>query len=170
MLAFALKWRHWNGGPDEDIFVEFGITPPEFFHRLRVLLTRDRWNRLDPEILDQLVKVCDERIGAIDIRSVATAIGRSSPRPSIHSAGSRPDALLRSCCAGATLTRPSLTHFTEVPAHDLRRFELQPRVPAVVGEVASAGILVGEKPFGFGKFVDLVTSARYLTDVHRSPA
>ncbi|MFD6858711.1 DUF3263 domain-containing protein [Rhodococcus sp. NPDC060086] len=71
MLAFALKWRHWNGGPDEDIFVEFGITPPEFFHRLRVLLTRDRWNRLDPEILDQLVKVCDERIGAIDIRSVA---------------------------------------------------------------------------------------------------
>lgn len=71
MLAFALKWRHWNGGPDEDIFVEFGITPPEFFHRLRVLLTRDRWNRLDPVILDQLVKVCDERIGAIDIRSVA---------------------------------------------------------------------------------------------------
>lgn len=71
MLAFAVKWRHWNGGPDEDIFVSFGITAEEYFHRLRRLLTKHRWNQLDPQILEQLVRICDERLSTIDIRAVA---------------------------------------------------------------------------------------------------
>jgi len=69
MLAFAVKWRHWNGGPDEDIFVEFGISAEDYFHRLRRLLTKHRWNRLDPQILEHLVRICDDRLRIIDIRS-----------------------------------------------------------------------------------------------------
>ncbi|MEE2030668.1 DUF3263 domain-containing protein [Rhodococcus chondri] len=70
MLAFALKWRHWNGGPDEDIFVAFGITSQEYFHRLRVLLTKHRWNQLEPKTLEQLVRICDERIHTAEVRTI----------------------------------------------------------------------------------------------------
>ncbi|WP_241385022.1 DUF3263 domain-containing protein [Rhodococcus sp. CH91] len=83
MLAFAVKWRHWNGGPDEDIFVAFGITPEEYFHRLRRLLTKHRWNQLDPQILEQLVQICDERLSTVDIRS-ATGRDRARYASSTH--------------------------------------------------------------------------------------
>jgi len=69
ILAFAVKWRHWNGGPDEDIFVTFGISPEDYFHRLRRLLTKHRWNRLDPQVLTDLVRICDDRLSTVDIRS-----------------------------------------------------------------------------------------------------
>lgn len=69
MLEFAVKWRHWNGGPDEDIFVVFGIPPEEYFHRLRRLLTKHRWNQLDPRVLVELVRICDDRLRTVDIRT-----------------------------------------------------------------------------------------------------
>ena len=71
MVAFAVKWRHWNGGPDEDIWVTFGITPENYFRRLRGLLTEHRWNRLEPHILEQLVRICDERLDTVDLAAAA---------------------------------------------------------------------------------------------------
>lgn len=38
LVAFASKWRHWGGGPAEDIFIEFGLTVPEYCRRLRTAL------------------------------------------------------------------------------------------------------------------------------------
>lgn len=83
ILAFAVKWRHWNGGPDEDIFVAFGITPEEYFHRLRRLLTMHRWNQLDPRVLEQLVRICDERLSTVDIRALADR-DRARLEASVH--------------------------------------------------------------------------------------
>ncbi|MFZ2173329.1 MAG: hypothetical protein WAW17_04720 [Rhodococcus sp. (in: high G+C Gram-positive bacteria)] len=61
MLSFAVKWRHWGGGPDEDIFIEFGIPPHQFFHRLRRLLT-NCGSQLPPHVVEQLIEICDDRI------------------------------------------------------------------------------------------------------------
>ncbi|MFX1760745.1 DUF3263 domain-containing protein [Rhodococcus sp. As11] len=83
-LDFAVKWRHWNGGPDEDIWVTFGIAPEEYFHRLRGLLTAHRWNRFEPHILEQLVRICDERLGTVDIDSAVGRRGRVRYTSSAH--------------------------------------------------------------------------------------
>ncbi|QQZ19522.1 DUF3263 domain-containing protein [Rhodococcus opacus] len=37
-VAFAKKWRFWGGAPDEDLFVEFGLTPTQYYSRLQQLL------------------------------------------------------------------------------------------------------------------------------------
>lgn len=34
MLDFAIRWRPWNGGSAEDIFVAFGLTETQYFLRL----------------------------------------------------------------------------------------------------------------------------------------
>lgn len=83
MLAFALKWRHWNGGPDEDIFLTFGITSQEYFHRLRRLLTKHRWNQFEPKVLEQLVRICDDRIDTAEVRMIGNR-DRSRHRSSEH--------------------------------------------------------------------------------------
>ena len=67
LLTFALKWRHWNGGPAEDIFVEFGITPTQFFRRLRRNLTNGLYE-LPPQIVDQLEDICDLRLHPVELR------------------------------------------------------------------------------------------------------
>ncbi|MFV9431724.1 DUF3263 domain-containing protein [Rhodococcus aetherivorans] len=84
MIAFAVKWRHWNGGPDEDIWVTFGITPENYFHRLRGLLTKHRWNQLEPHILEQLVRICDERLDTVDLAAAADRRDRTRYASSAH--------------------------------------------------------------------------------------
>lgn len=64
MLAFAVKWRHWNGGPPEDIFVEFGITTEPYFQRLRRILSDRQRNTLPRELTEQLREICDSRLRA----------------------------------------------------------------------------------------------------------
>ena len=60
-LEYALKWRHWGGGDDEDIFVHFGISSHEYYVRISALLnTRAVWN-LSFEERSQLSAVCDRR-------------------------------------------------------------------------------------------------------------
>jgi len=34
MVDFAQRWVHYGGVPEEDIFVEFGITARQFYERL----------------------------------------------------------------------------------------------------------------------------------------
>ncbi|WP_082900090.1 DUF3263 domain-containing protein [Rhodococcus phenolicus] len=69
MLAFAAKWRHWNGGPDEDIFVEFGVSPTVYFHRLRAILTSPRWSQLTPSLAQELLDICDHRLRGPETRA-----------------------------------------------------------------------------------------------------
>ena len=38
MVQFAKVWAPYGGGPDEDIFVRFGVTPREYFTGLTTLL------------------------------------------------------------------------------------------------------------------------------------
>ncbi|QIX52636.1 DUF3263 domain-containing protein [Rhodococcus sp. DMU1] len=69
MLAFATKWRHWGGGPDEDIFVRFGITSQQFFHRLREILTAGPRFGLEPQLVRTLLDICDSRTRATELRA-----------------------------------------------------------------------------------------------------
>ncbi|MCK8670361.1 DUF3263 domain-containing protein [Rhodococcus sp. HM1] len=69
ILAFATKWRHWDGGPDEDIFVEFGVSPTVFFHRLRAILNSPRWSQLSPSLAQQLREICDNRLRSPETRA-----------------------------------------------------------------------------------------------------
>jgi len=69
MIEFAVKWRHWDGGPDEDIFVEFGIPAYQFFFRLRQLLSTHRWPQLTPRLVTQLTNICDSRLHVPETRA-----------------------------------------------------------------------------------------------------
>lgn len=61
MIAHALKWRPWNGGPEEDIFVEFGMSATQYFRRVRQLLLGPSRSDLDPAVIAELIAVCDRR-------------------------------------------------------------------------------------------------------------
>ncbi|GGL11769.1 hypothetical protein [Nocardia jinanensis] len=76
MLAFAVKWRHWNGGPAEDIFVEFGIETGPFFRRLRGILADRRRNTLPRELTEHLWRICDKRLRV----SATTRVDRPHPQ------------------------------------------------------------------------------------------
>ena len=58
-----------DGGPDEDIFVEFGVSPTVFFHRLRAILNSPRWSQLTPSLAQQLREICDNRLRGPEIRA-----------------------------------------------------------------------------------------------------
>jgi hypothetical protein len=62
MLEHAIKWRHWNGGPDEDIFVEFGISAPQYFQRIRRILTGSGRAAVDAAVVAELMDVCNRRV------------------------------------------------------------------------------------------------------------
>ncbi len=67
ILTFALKWRHWNGGSAEDIFVRFGITPAQFFRRLRSIVEAEEQSDLSPEIAAELAYICDLRLNPTEL-------------------------------------------------------------------------------------------------------
>jgi hypothetical protein len=60
MLDFALSWRRFGGGPDEDIMVRFGLTAPEYFRRLEAVVKAGHHN-LDEQTATELMKVCRRR-------------------------------------------------------------------------------------------------------------
>ena len=51
ILAFATRWRHWGGGSRSDIFVEFGISPEEYFKHLARILDSVLARELALEVL-----------------------------------------------------------------------------------------------------------------------
>ncbi|QYB00259.1 DUF3263 domain-containing protein (plasmid) [Rhodococcus sp. USK10] len=62
VLNFAMKWRHWGGGYDEDIFVNFGLSPHQYFWRLRQLLSTPAAEHLSSDEIAQLREVCANRM------------------------------------------------------------------------------------------------------------
>ena len=57
-----MKWRHWGGGDDEDIYVHFGITAREYYLRVRRLLNSLAARDLSFEERSQLIAICDKRL------------------------------------------------------------------------------------------------------------
>ncbi|RYF50314.1 MAG: DUF3263 domain-containing protein [Comamonadaceae bacterium] len=61
IIDFALTWRHWGGGSDSDIFVEFGISSREYFQRLETLLEHGALASQPDQIRWQLRTICHDR-------------------------------------------------------------------------------------------------------------
>lgn len=64
MITFAVRWRHWGGGPGEDIFVEFGLSQREYFMKLLSLLEFNIGVAADlaPAVRGEIVQICHDRL------------------------------------------------------------------------------------------------------------
>ncbi|MDI9893162.1 DUF3263 domain-containing protein [Rhodococcus sp. IEGM 1381] len=58
---FARRWVDFGGGPDEEIFVTFGITPVTYFERLSTLLGKEP-ERFEERLFEQLQQLCRYRL------------------------------------------------------------------------------------------------------------
>ncbi|ULD45186.1 DUF3263 domain-containing protein (plasmid) [Rhodococcus qingshengii] len=63
MLDFATRWSRHGGGSSEDIFVTFGLTPRQYFLRLRTLLAHPSADIAPPERA-AMVAECQQRLAA----------------------------------------------------------------------------------------------------------
>jgi hypothetical protein len=61
IVEFARKWQQFDGGPDEEIFVTFGLAPDEYFRRLQAILD-DGAAALTPPVAGELASVCAHRL------------------------------------------------------------------------------------------------------------
>ena len=61
-LEFALRWRHWGGGDDEDIFIQFGLHPHQYFLRVRKLLSTSAAETLSFDEKDHNRRICQARL------------------------------------------------------------------------------------------------------------
>lgn len=61
MVAFALQWLPYGGGSAEDIMVEFGMAPREYFTRLGDIVA-DQQSALEFDTRTALCKVCRDRV------------------------------------------------------------------------------------------------------------
>jgi 2-phospho-L-lactate guanylyltransferase len=62
MLRFARQWTPFGGGSDEEIFVEFGITPRAYFERLIELLSPDVTPKLSTIRRESMLRLAYGRI------------------------------------------------------------------------------------------------------------
>ena len=69
IVDFARKWQKFDGGPDEDIFVTFGLEPHEYFRRLKNILD-DGSAALDPPAVSELATVCAYRLRRGDVQTI----------------------------------------------------------------------------------------------------
>jgi Protein of unknown function (DUF3263) len=56
LLVFAIRWMPYGGGPADEIFIQFGMTPQRFYERLQEVIER-HWSRIHPATRSQLVRV-----------------------------------------------------------------------------------------------------------------
>ena len=61
MVAFLRRWYVYGGGRAEDILVEFGLTPHEFFGRVKVLL-ENGVRVTDRALVEPMLTVCRKRL------------------------------------------------------------------------------------------------------------
>lgn len=66
MVAFAVRWAPFGGGPSDDIFVTFGVSERVFFQRLHRILADDPRPGLDEVMWRRLRQVCTQRLTNID--------------------------------------------------------------------------------------------------------
>ena len=80
IINFALKWRHWGGGSESDIFVEFGIPSIEYFCRLTDLLDRGALANQPERIVRQIREICQIRKAESMARTASSVRERSGAR------------------------------------------------------------------------------------------
>lgn len=68
MLAFAIRWLPFGGGPKEDIFVEFGIHDHDFYSRLHDELVSDI-HEVRTVHRKELLKHCRAKLGWTTLRT-----------------------------------------------------------------------------------------------------
>ncbi|QHE70802.1 hypothetical protein GFS60_04393 [Rhodococcus sp. WAY2] len=61
ILSFALQWQHYGGGSNEDIYVNFGLSPRQYFMRLLRILRGP--TELEIRVISELNELCASRLG-----------------------------------------------------------------------------------------------------------
>jgi hypothetical protein len=56
LLTFAIQWIPFDGGPADEIFIRFGMTPERFRERLHEVI-RCHWCRIHPVTRRHLIRV-----------------------------------------------------------------------------------------------------------------
>jgi hypothetical protein len=56
LLVFAIQWLPYGGGPVDEIFIQFGMTPQRFRERLQDIIIRHQ-SRIHPTTWARLVEV-----------------------------------------------------------------------------------------------------------------
>ena len=59
LLSFAISWLPYGSGPDDEILVNFGLTPQRYLERLRDVVEREH-HRIHPSTLARLMAVVDK--------------------------------------------------------------------------------------------------------------
>ena len=92
-----MKWRHWGGGDDEDIFVQFGLNTCQYFLRVRKLLSTPAAAALSPDEKAHLRQICFTRLDHCRLAEAAGRPGRtddgnlnSQPATRMHPATGHP--------------------------------------------------------------------------------
>jgi hypothetical protein len=62
MIEFIRNWHRFGGGSARDIFVEFGLTEHEFFHRTLELFQSGPFTGINEETAEYIRKVCRWRL------------------------------------------------------------------------------------------------------------
>ena len=60
MLSFALQWQQYGGGSNEEIYVNFGLSPMQYFMRLLRILRSP--TDLDMSVISELNAICTSRL------------------------------------------------------------------------------------------------------------
>lgn len=63
IVDFAVRWHPYGGGDADDIFIAFGLTENDYFHRLAAIVSTHRAaTGLDPTTLAAIASVCTSRL------------------------------------------------------------------------------------------------------------
>jgi hypothetical protein len=66
LLDYAAMSRHYGGGPDDEILVEFGLRTDDFYDRVREAITSGAAVYLGPQVVGQLWAQCRSHLSASD--------------------------------------------------------------------------------------------------------
>ena len=79
MVDFAQRWMRFGGGPDEEILVEFGLAPRQFFRRLHDILQTAPPTHIDESAVAGLLQLCRRRLWTLDRTGRAPGTGDQDP-------------------------------------------------------------------------------------------
>ncbi|MFZ2177890.1 MAG: hypothetical protein WAW17_28470 [Rhodococcus sp. (in: high G+C Gram-positive bacteria)] len=62
LVEFAVRWRHYGGGPDDEIYTHFGLTPTEYFERVLRHLDAENPGELSDPTVEKIRQVSRHRM------------------------------------------------------------------------------------------------------------
>jgi hypothetical protein len=63
LLTFAIRWLPYGGGPDDEVLINFGLTPQDYRQRIRDLVACHR-GQIHPSTAERLVECSAEVEGS----------------------------------------------------------------------------------------------------------